>query len=449
VPAPGTLYATTSDGLSIAYQVFGSGPRNFVMVPGIVSHVEMGWENPGISHLWRRLGELGRVALFDKRGTGMSDHSVGAAPLEQRLDDLRAVMDAAGMPEAAICGISEGGAMAVLFAATSPDRVTHLLLHGCLAVGALADNHPSPERARAAAPLILELIASTWGKGSGDQSIFVKGAPNDPERAARHERYSCPPSTAVELMRINMGVDLRPILHAVAVPTLVTHCSHDPAVPVWQGRLLAERIEGARFVEIDGDWHTSWNPDDMGVLADLFEEFVTGRPADERSRSERVLAVVMFTDIVRSTDAASELGDERWIARLDAHDTIVRREIQLRRGRVVKMTGDGVLATFDGPGRAIDCARSLQSQLAAIGVDIRVGLHAGEIEERDGDVGGLAVHIAARICRVAGTNEILVSPTVPGLVAGAGFEFVERGEHELQGVPGEWRLFAVDQISEG
>jgi class 3 adenylate cyclase/pimeloyl-ACP methyl ester carboxylesterase len=448
VSVPETLYATTSDGLSIAYQVFGSGPRNFVVVPGIVSHVEMGWENPGLSHLWRRLAELGRVALFDKRGTGMSDHSAGAATLDQRLDDLHAVMDAAGMEEAAVCGISEGGALAVLFAATSPDRVTHLLLHGCLAVGALAENHPNPERARAAAPVILEAIASTWGTGSGGGSIFVKGAPNDAERAARYERYSCPPSTAVELMRINLGVDLRPILHAVAVPTLVTHCSHDPAVPVWHGRLVAESIEGARFVEIDGDWHTSWNPDDMGVLADRFEEFVTGRPARERSRSERVLAAVMFTDIVRSTDAASMLGDEHWIARLDAHDMIVRREVETHRGRVVKMTGDGVLATFDGPGRAIDCARSLQVELAAIGVDIRVGLHAGEIEERDGDVGGLAVHIAARICRLARADEILVSPTLPGLVAGAGFDFVERGQHELKGVPGEWRLFAVDQTEE-
>jgi pimeloyl-ACP methyl ester carboxylesterase len=284
VPSPETLYATTSDGLSVAYQVFGSGRRNFVVVPGIVSHVEMGWENPGLSHLWRRLRELGRVALFDKRGTGMSDHSVGAAPLDQRLDDLHAVMDAAGMPEAAVCGISEGGALAVLFAATFPERVTHLLLHGCLAVGALAENHPSPERAQAAAPMILEAIASTWGTGSGGGSIFVKGAPNDAERTARYERYSCPPSTAVELMRINLGVDLRPILHAVTVRTLVTHCSHDPAVPVWHGRLVAGSIEGARFVEIEGDWHTSWNPNDMGVLADLFEEFVTGRPAREQRR---------------------------------------------------------------------------------------------------------------------------------------------------------------------
>jgi class 3 adenylate cyclase len=316
-----------------------------------------------------------------------------------------------------------------------------------VAVGALAENHPSPERARAAAPVILEAIASSWGQGSGGNSIFVKGAPNDAERA-RQERYSCPPSTAVELMRINLGVDLRPILHAVTVPTLVTHCSHDPAVPVWHGRLLAESIEGARFVEIDGDWHTSWSPDDMRILADLFEEFVTGRPARERSRSERVLATVMFTDIVRSTDAASALGDEHWIARLDAHDMIVRREVESHRGKVVKMTGDGVLATFDGPGRAIDCACSLQSELAAIGVDIRVGLHAGEIEVRDGDVGGMAVHIAARICRLAGAAEILVSPTLPGLVAGAGFEFVERAEHELKGVPGKWRLYALDRTSQ-
>jgi class 3 adenylate cyclase len=186
----------------------------------------------------------------------------------------------------------------------------------------------------------------------------------------------------------------------------------------------------------------------MRILADLFEEFVTGRPARERSRSERVLATVMFTDIVRSTDAASALGDEHWIARLDAHDMIVRREVESHRGKVVKMTGDGVLATFDGPGRAIDCACSLQSELAAIGVDIRVGLHAGEIEVRDGDVGGMAVHIAARICRLAGAAEILVSPTLPGLVAGAGFEFVERAEHELKGVPGKWRLYALDRTSQ-
>jgi len=448
VLVPETLYATTSDGSSIAYQVFGGGSDNFVMVPGIVSHVELGWENPGLSLLWRRLGELGRVALFDKRGTGLSDHSVGAASLEQRVDDLRAVMDAAGMQQAAICGISEGGALAVLFAAIAPDRVTHLLLHGCLAVGAMADDHPKPERARAAAPEILESIASTWGKETVGDSIFVKGAPNDPQRVARQERYSAPPSTAVELMRINLRVDIRPILHAIRVPTLVTHCRRDPAVPVWHGRLIADGIEGARFVEIDADWHTSWSPEDMGIVADLFEEFVTGRPALERSRSERVLATVMFTDIVRSTDSASALGDEQWMTRLDAHDMIVRRVVEAHRGRLVKMTGDGVLATFDGPARAIDCARSLQSELSAIDIDIRVGLHVGEIEERDGDIGGLAVHIAARICQLAGANEILVSPTLPGLVAGAGFEFVERGEHQLKGVPGQWRLFAIDQAED-
>jgi class 3 adenylate cyclase len=443
MPGPETRYATTRDGLSIAYQVFGSGPRDFVVVPGIVSHVELGWENPGFSYLCRRLGALGRVALFDKRGTGMSDHGAGAATLEQRLDDVHAVMAAVGMKEAAVCGISEGGALAVLLAASAPERVTHLLLHGCLAVGALAADHPRPERGAATAQLILDVIASTWGSGASGDSIFVKGAPNDTDRAARLERYSCTPSTAVELMRINFGVDLRPILQTIAVPTLVTHCRHDPAVAFWHGKLIADSIPNARFVEIDDDWHTSWNPDDMKLLADLYEEFVTGRSADERSRSERVLATVMFSDIVKSTDAASQLGDEKWMAKLDAHDTIIRDAVEARRGRLVKLTGDGVLATFDGPGRAIDCARSIRSELSAIGIDARVGLHAGEIEQRGDDVGGLAVHIAARICNLAASGEILVSPTLPGLVAGGGFDFADRGEHTLKGVPGEWRLWAV------
>lgn len=436
-----TQYATTTDGSSIAYQVFGSGPLEFVIVPGIVSHVELGWEDPGFAYFWRRLGELGRVVLFDKRGTGMSDHASGAATLEQRVDDMHTVMNAAGVERAVICGISEGGALAVLFAATAPDRVTHLMLHGCLAVGALAPNHPNPERARAMAPLILDVTRSTWGTPRDGDSIFVKGAPND--RSAQLERYSCSPSTAVDLMRINFDVDLRPILHAISVPTLVTHCRNDPAIPVWHGKLIAEGIAGAQFVEIDGDWHTSWNPEDMKILADLCEEFVTGRPAGRRDRAERVLATVMFSDIVRSTDAASELGDEQWIARLDAHDAIGRREVDSHRGRLVKLTGDGMLATFDGPGRAIECARTLRSEWAAIGLDVRIGLHTGEIEQRGDDVGGLAVHIAARICGLAASGEILLSPTLPGLVAGGGFEFADRGEHALKGVPGEWRLFAL------
>ena len=439
LPGGPTRYAQTVDGCSIAYQVFGSGPLDIVVLPGITSHVEIDWELPGTAHFYERLGTVGRVAVFDKRGTGMSDHGHGAASLEERVDDIRAVMDAVGMERAAIFGISEGGAMAVLFAATEPARVTHLMLHGCLAVGALANEQLDAARKRDVAERILADIADHWGDGTLG---FQKYNPAAQEMLARAERYSASPSTAVELMRMHLGADVRPVLGSVRAPTLVTHCVSDPIIPFWQARELAERIPGATLVGIDADWHTSMAVEDMALIADTIEKFLTGTVASTAS-SERVLTTMLFTDIAGSTAMAVARGDAEWRKLLDSHDAIVQREVATFRGEVAKHTGDGILATFDGPGRAIQCARAIRRELAQRGIVIRAGLHTGEVEQRRGELSGVAVHLAARVQQAAADGEIWVSPTVPGLVAGSGIEFAARGRHVLKGIPGDHELAAV------
>jgi pimeloyl-ACP methyl ester carboxylesterase len=437
---PETRYAKSGD-LNIAYQVVGEG-SDLVYVPGWVSNIELMWEEPGMAHFLDRLASFARVILFDKRGTGLSDRVPNdrLPTLEERMDDVRAVMDAVGSERAALFGHSEGGNMCVLFAATFPERTTALITIGIYAKRLWSEDYPwapNPEEREAAA---LE-IEQGWG--SVDLSYYAPSRIGDErfsEGLARYFRRSSSPGAAAALLRMNSQIDVRGVLPTIHVPTLVLHETGDQDVNVEEGRYIASRIPGARFVEISGDDHMFW-AQDADVVADEIEEFLTGvRPVAD---PDRVLATVLFTDIVGSTETAVELGDSRWKTILESHDSLVAREIERYRGRRVKTTGDGVLATFDGPARAIRCASSIASAVGDLGVQIRAGIHAGECELRGDDVAGIAVHTAARVASLAGPGEVLVSQTVKDLTAGSGIELDERGAHELKGVPGEWKLYAV------
>jgi class 3 adenylate cyclase len=432
---PETRYARSGD-VHIAYQVVGSGPFDLVLVPGFVSHIEEWWEEPLCARFLERLAGFSRLILFDKRGTGLSDREAGVPTLEQRMDDVRAVMAAAGSERAAVLGISEGGPMSALFAATYPERTAALVLYGTFAE--FRSWVPTPEHLEQ----FLHAIDERWGTG---QSLprFAPGLADDPRFRrwwARHERRAASPGAAMALMRMNSEIDVRHVLPAIRVPTLVLHRSGDVTVDVAAGRYLAAHILGAKYVELPGDDHLPYVGDSEAILGEI-EEFLTGvRPVAE---PDRVLATVLFTDVVGSTELAARLGDRRWRDLLDAHHAAVRRELARFRGREVGTVGDGFLATFDGPARAIRCADAIGAAVRTVGVEVRAGLHTGEIEIMGDDVGGIAVHIGARVAAEAGPGEILVSSTVKDLVAGSGLEFEDRGTRTLKGVPGEWRLFAA------
>ncbi|HYZ93010.1 MAG TPA: adenylate/guanylate cyclase domain-containing protein [Actinomycetota bacterium] len=439
---PTTKYARSSD-VHIAYQVFGDGPHDLVLVPGFVSHVEYGWENPLFTHFLERLASFARVVIFDKRGTGMSD---GIAPgtmpsLEERMDDARAVMDAAGVHRATLYGISEGGPMAILFAATYPDRVERLVLYGCWIKRLRATDWPHGPTLEEHEEFTRQFEAG-WGEAVGAElwAPSLAHLPEFREQWARFLRIAASPGVVGTLFRMNRSIDMRSILPSVRVPTLVIHRAGDRVVPVGQGRYAAEQIPNANYVELPGEDHL---PLDVDVIADEIEEFVTGVRPDPQA--DRVLATVMFTDFVGSTPKASESGDRRWRELLDRHDDLVERELVRFRGRRVKGTGDGVLATFDGPARAVRCAQALLAGVRplGLGLDLRAGLHTGEIDLRADDVSGIAVHVASRIAELAGPGEVLVSRTVTDLVAGSGLTFVEKGDVALRGVPGRWQLYAV------
>ena len=436
-----TRYARSGD-LHIAYQVVGEGP-DLVLMPGWISHCEACWQEPVIARFLERLASFSRLILIDKRGTGLSDpHPGGSAPsLEERMDDVRAVLDAVGSRRAHLFGISEGGPMNVLFAATYPERTASLILFGTYARLQRSDDHPEGVDPTLLEPFLARIQAG-WGEGVGTSAI-APGHTNDPVfRAAfgRYQRYGASPSMAVSLLRMNAALDVRHVLPAVRVPTLVLHRRDDRFVPARLGRHLAEHIPGARYVELPGGDHLYFAGDPTPIL-DAVEEFVTGRPA--AVEPDRVLATILFSDLVDSTGHASALGDRRWRDLLDQHDALVRREIERARGRYVKATGDGMLATFDGPARAVRCAQAIVAGVRALGVETRVGLHTGECELRGDDVGGIAVHIAARVAALAGPGEVKCSSTVRDLVAGSGLEFEHRGRHALKGVPDEWTLFAA------
>jgi pimeloyl-ACP methyl ester carboxylesterase len=437
-----TKYAKSGD-VHIAYQAFGEGPINLVLVPGFVSNVENYWEQPDLARFLNRLGSYARVVTFDKRGTGMSDR-VGELPgLEQRMDDLRAVMDAAGMEQAALLGISEGAPLCVLFAATYPDRCRALALYGSFS--RFSYWFPTEE----ALAIFFRYVEQAWGTG-GSLQKFAPSRASDAELQrwwGRNERLGASPAAVTALMRMNSQIDISGILAAVRVPTLVVHRTGDKTVSVEGGRDIAAHIPGARLVEIPGVDHLFYVGDNADAIADAIEEFLTGARAPVAV--DRVLATVLFTDIVGSSEKAATLGDRRWRDLLGSHHATIRRNLARFRGHEVKTTGDGFLATFDGPARGVRCASAIAEEIAPLGIEVRAGLHTGECEMIGDDVGGIAVHIGARVAALAGASEVLVSSTVKDLVAGSGLRFADRGTKALKGIPGEWRIFAAERRGEG
>jgi class 3 adenylate cyclase len=435
-----TRYAD-SDGVSIAYQVHGVGELDLVFVPGFVSHVELIWENPQVARMLRRLASFARLVVFDKRGQGLSDRPGRPPTLEESMDDLRAVLDAASSERAAIFGISEGGPMSMLFAATYPERVTSLVLYGTYARMVRSADFglgiPGDALDRWG-----EMMHREWGGPIGLR-YWAPSAVGDAELErwwARLLRQGTSPAGAVALIDLYREMDVRAILPSIGLPALVLHRRDDRLVSVEQGRFLAEQIPGARYVELDGGDHLAWTGD-QDALLDEVEEFLTGsRHAHEL---ERALTTVLFTDIVGSTETAARLGDRRWRELLERHDAIVRRQLAVHRGREVKTMGDGFLATFDGPARAIRCAAAIDEAMSELGIEVRAGIHTGEVELIGDDVGGMAVNIGARIGALAEPGEVLVSSTVRELVVGSGLDFTERGTHTLKGAPDRWSLFAV------
>jgi len=440
---PVTRYAK-SDGLNIAYQVFGEGPLDLVFVPGFVSHVEVAWEEPRFARFLERLAGFSRVLMFDKRGTGMSDRvPIDALPtLEKRMDDVRAVMDAAGSERAALFGYSEGGPMCTLFAATYPERTAALVIFGGYVRWIRDEDFPwAPTREEH--EQLFGFIEAMWGEVSPVAAPFAPSMDGDmdfAERAARSDRMASSPGAAVALYRMNIEVDVRSILGSVSVPTLILHRSGDQLLPVEQGRYLAAHISGAKLVELPGDDHLPMFGDVGGVL-DEIEEFLTGERG--AASADRVLATVLFTDIVKSTEQLAAKGDREWRMLLDRHDALVRAQLARFRGREVSTAGDSFFAVFDGPARAIRCAQAIVDGAVSLGIAVRAGIHTGECELRGGDYGGIAVHVGARIGAHAGPGEVLTSSTVKDLVAGSGLTFADRGTHDLKGIPDPWHLYQV------
>ena len=439
---PETRYARSGDA-HIAYQVVGTGPRDLVYVPGWLSNVELNWEEPTYARFLTRLASFARLILFDKRGTGLSDRvpEQELPTLEQRMDDVRAVLDAVDSERAALFGVSEGGAMSALFAATYPERTSALVMYGSYARRQRTSDYPWGQSAEDLAASLRE-IEEGWG-GPVGRAIRAPSAAHD-ERFMRfwasYLVQSASPQAALTLARMNAEIDVRPILSAIRVPTLILHREGDRVVGTDDARYLAEQIPSAELVLLAGDDHLPWVGDQDAVL-DEVEECLTG--IRRGPALDRVLATVLFTDIVDSTKKAAELGDTRWKGLLHAHDERVRTELARFRGVEVKTTGDGFLASFDGPARAVGCAHAIVDGVRNLGIEIRAGCHTGEVELLDGDLGGIAVHIGARVAALAGAGEVLVSSTVKDLVVGSGLTFDDRGLHRLKGVPDEWHLYAV------
>ncbi len=439
---PETRYARSGN-VSIAYQVFGDGPVDLVYVPGWVSNVELIWDDPLLSRFFRRLGSFARVITFDKRGTGLSDPvAVDNLPdLETRMDDLRAVMDASGSESATIFGHSEGGALSILFAATHPGRTDRLVLTGAYAKRIRSDDYPwaptADERRTTA-----EEAERTWGQSTGLEEMAPSRA-DDPDFQrwwGRYQRFSASPRAAAALLAMNSQVDVRSVLRSITAPTLLLYRVDDKDVSVQEGRYIAEAIDRSRFVELPGGDHLFW-AGDIDQMLDEIEEFVTGaRGSDD---PDRRLVTVLFTDIVDSTKNAASLGDSEWRRLLERHHQVVRAELSRWSGVEVGTTGDGFLATFDGPARAIRCALSISTEVKSLGLRVRCGVHTGMVEVVEDDVAGIAVHIGARVGAMASPGEVLVSSTVKDLVAGSGFTFEDRGRHELKGVPDRWQVFAA------
>jgi len=437
---PEIHYAKSGD-VHIAYQVFGSGPVDLVIIPGFISNIEHYWDWPEAARWLDHLAGRARIILFDKRGTGLSDRLGQLPNLEQRMDDARAVMDAAKVTGAAVMGVSEGGSLAVLFAAAHPERCSALVLYGAFA--RFSDWFPTKQKFDS----FLDYVDSSWGTGES----FVAFAPSkkgDMEFKrwwGRWERLGGSPSAVISLMRMNSGINIDGILPSVRVPTLILHRTEDPTVSIQAGRFLARNIPHATLIELEGTDHMCWFGDNATQIADTILDFISEPSADTRAAAtpRRILATILFTDIVASTEQARQLGDNTWRELLKAHDATVRREIVRYRGNEVKSTGDGFLAIFDGPARAIRCAIAITEAMGPLGIQIRAGLHTGEVERTETDVLGIAVHLAARIIDTATAGEVIVSRTVKDLVAGSGIEFDDAGEHLMKGLQEKWQLFRV------
>ena len=431
---PVTRYAKSGD-VHIAYQVFGEGP-DLVVAPVFVSHIENYWDEPHFARSLNKISAFFRVVLFDKRGTGLSDRVRHLPHMDERMDDLRAVMDAVGVERAHLFGISEGGPLATLFAASHPERTQSLVLYGSFA---RFRHWIATDQAWDA---LMKYMDEAWGSGKS-LPAFAPSKANDPaiqQWWGKFERLGASPSAAIALMRMNREIDISGILHSIRVPTLVLHRTEDTLVSVEGGRELAAGIPGSRLVELPGADHLFFLDDDANdrMLAEM-EEFLTG--ARSAAVIDRVLATVVFTDIVDSTKRAGAKGDRAWRDLLEGHDKTVRRELSRFRGREVKSLGDGFLATFDGPARAIHCASTIRDSLRALDVPVRIGLHTGEVELAENDVRGIAVHIASRVAQLGGADDVLVSRTVNDLVAGSGIKFEDFGAHTLKGIPEPWQVF--------
>jgi class 3 adenylate cyclase len=446
---PATEYVER-DGVSIAFQVLGDGPVDLLLSPGFISHLDLAWTDPGTSRLLGRLASFARLILYDKPGTGLSDPIPNLPTLEERGADIEAVLDAAGSTRTVLFGVSEGGPTSVLLAATRPERITSLILYGTFAVMPQA----APE---AYAPEVTERTGADvnqvrdairhWGDGAKLARVF---APGLGERQMRiwgtFARAAASPRMAQALIRTVMQIDVRDVLSSVHVPTLVLHLDSDRAIPLEAGELLAAGIPDARFMKFPGTDHVFWLGQMRPMadeIVDQIEQFVTGAVAP--AAPDRVLSSVLFTDIVASTTRAAELGDSAWRDVLERHDALVDRTVSEHGGRVVKHIGDGALSAFDGPAMAMRCAEALRDGVADIGIELRSGIHTGECEAIGDDLGGLAVHIGARVSALAGPGEIIVSSTVKELVVGSDMQFADRGEHELKGVPGSWRLYSLGE----
>jgi pimeloyl-ACP methyl ester carboxylesterase/class 3 adenylate cyclase len=448
--APEVRFAKSGD-VNIGYSVVGDGPFDLVFVSGwVLSVLESAWEGPAADTL-SRLASFSRLILFDKRGTGLSDRATGIPDLETRMDDIRAVMDAVGSKRAAIMGVSEGGPMTLLFAATYPERTAAAVLYGTGPSNIKAEGYPwgrSPEEAA-------ERIKYVSEKGGTQEYLderlqtFAPSFAHDEATKRWWRRWvltSASPGAVLALTRMNVEVDARHTLSSISVPTLVIHAVGDEVVHFEEGRYMAERIPGAEMVELPGEDHAWWfRPEEIGGAVERFLRGIWDRGQWDIVESERILATVLFTDIVGSTAKLAEVGDREWRELIKQHHALVRRHLVRFSGREIDTAGDGFFASFDGPARAIRCASAITEAVRDLGLDVRAGLHTGECELVEGKVGGIAVHIGARVASEAAPGEVLVSSTVKDLVAGSGIGFRERGVVELKGVPGEWRLYSVEQ----
>ena len=439
-----TRYAKSGD-LNIAYQVLGDGPIDLVWAPGYMSHLEQNQWWPAYASFLERMAAFSRLIMFDRRGTGLSDRILALGSFEEMMDDIRAVMDAAGSERAALFGGAEGGPMCALFAATFPERTSALILGASYPRRTWAPDYPwgideeTQEK-------IFASYETKWGREDfGVRALAPSSA--DDERFRRWYAQACrfagTPSSALAWFQVTMEIDIREVLPAIRVPTLVLHRAGDRVIPVEAGRYLAAHIPDAKYVELEGSDHFAFTGDSDSI-PDEIEEFLTG--SRSRREPDRVLATVLFTDIVGSTERAAELGDRSWTALLSEHHALVRDRLERFRGKEIRIAGDGLLATFDGPARAIRCACAIRDAVRGLGIEIRAGLHTGEVELAETGVEGIAVHLGARISALAQTGEVLVSSTVKDLVVGSGIEFAERGTHVLKGVPGEWHVHLVSDI---